>query len=153
MFDTLGGLPLHPLAVHAVVVLLPLMALVTAAVAIRRPWRRFALPVAVLDGLVVVATVVAKQTGETFQRRLSPSGGVLVAADHGQKGGLLPIFALALFVAATLVWYSARRPALATPATVVAVVAALAAIGWTVVVGDSGARAVWEQVVQNTSAP
>lgn len=153
MFDTLGGLPLHPLAVHAVVVLLPLMALVTAAVAVRRPWRRFALPVAVLDGLVVVATVVAKQTGETFQRRLSPSGGVLVAADHGQKGGLLPIFALALFVAATLVWYSARRPALMTPATVVAVVAALAAIGWTVVVGDSGARAVWEQVVQNTSAP
>jgi len=153
MFDTLGGLPLHPLAVHAVVVLLPLMALITAAVAVRRPWRRFALPVAVLDGLVVVATVVAKQTGETFQRRLSPSGSALIAADHGHKGSLLPLFALALFVAATLVWYAARRPALTVPATVLAVVAALAALGWTVVVGDSGARAVWAQVVANTSAP
>jgi hypothetical protein len=152
MFDTIGGLPLHALVVHAVVVFLPLMALITAAVAVRRSWRRAALPVAVADGLLVVVTLVARQSGEALQRRLSSltGGGALVAADHGQKGSLLPWFALALFVAAALVWYASRRPALTVPALLVAVVAALAAIGWCVVVGDSGARAVWAQLIVAT---
>jgi hypothetical protein len=152
MFDTLGGLPLHALVVHAVVVLFPLMALITAAVAVRRSWRRAALLVTVADGLLVLVTLVARQSGEALQRRLSSLGGngALVAADHGQKGSLLPWFALALFGAAALVWYASRRPSLTVPATLVAVVAALAAIGWCVVVGDSGARAVWAQVIVST---
>jgi hypothetical protein len=152
MFDTIGGLPLHALVVHAVVVLLPLMAVITAAVSIRRSWRRAAALVTAADGLLVLITLVAKQSGQALQQRLSSlgSGGALVAADHGQKGSLLPLFALGLFLAAALVWYGSRRPALTGPATLVAVVAALAAIGWCVVVGDSGARAVWAQVVVST---
>ena len=149
MFDTIGGLPLHALVVHAVVVVFPLMALITAAVAVRSAWRRAALLVTVVDGLLVVVVWVARRSGEALQRRLSSlsGNGALVAADHGQKGSLLLWFALALFLAAALVWYASRRPALTVPATLVAVVAALAAIGWCVVVGDSGARAVWGQVI------
>jgi hypothetical protein len=153
MFDTVAGLPLHPLAVHAVVVLLPLTAVATIAVALYRRWRPAAGPVAVVAGLLVPAAFVAKQSGETLQRRLSSfsADGTVVAADHGQKGSLVPLVALALFVAALGVWLAGRRPALDLPAVVLAVVVGLGAIGWTVVVGDSGARAVWGSVAGSTT--
>ncbi|MBC8092563.1 MAG: hypothetical protein H7Y15_11605, partial [Pseudonocardia sp.] len=37
---TLDGVPLHPLVIHAVVVLLPLAAVGTLAMAVRPVWRR-----------------------------------------------------------------------------------------------------------------
>jgi hypothetical protein len=112
------------------VVLLPLMAVITVLVAARRSWRHVTGRVAVLDGLLVLASLAAKQSGQALQRRLSSlnPGGALVAADHGRKGSLLPLFALALFAAAVVVWYATRRPRLAAAATVLAAVAALAAI-------------------------
>lgn len=147
MFDTIAGLPIHALVVHAVVVLLPLAGLATAAVAVRPAWRRAALPMAVVDGLVLVATFVAKESGEKLQTRL----GGEIARDHGEQGDLLPLFALVLFVAALLVWFARRRVALTSVAMVLAVVAGAAAIGWTVVVGHSGATAVWSEVVTSTN--
>jgi hypothetical protein len=153
VFDTISGLPVHPLAVHAVVVLLPLAAVITAVVAVRPGWRRFAGPVVVADALVAIFSLVAKESGESLQHRLTSLGtGAVVAADHGEKGALLPIFAVLLFVASVVVWYARRRPALVVPAIALAVLTGLAAIGWTVVVGDTGARAVWGQVVSSTSS-
>ena len=62
MFDTVLGLPVHVLVVHAVVVGLPLMALVTAAVAFMPTLRlRLAWPVAVADAGVVLLTLVARR--------------------------------------------------------------------------------------------
>lgn len=40
MFTQFDGLPVHPLVVHAVVVLLPAAVLGTIAVAVRPAWRR-----------------------------------------------------------------------------------------------------------------
>jgi hypothetical protein len=152
VFDTIAGLPLHPLAVHAVVVLLPLMSVVTALVAIRPAWRaRLAVWVVIADALVVACCFVARQSGERFQARLSALGsGGTVAVSHGREGSLLPLFALALFVAAVVVWFTGRRPGLAMFGVLLAVVTGLAAIGWTVVVGDSGARAVWGSVIRSS---
>ena len=39
MFDTFAGLPLHPLVIHAVVVGIPLMAIITIVVAVRKNLR------------------------------------------------------------------------------------------------------------------
>ena len=39
VFDLINGLPVHPLVVHAVVVLVPLAALGTIAIALRPAWR------------------------------------------------------------------------------------------------------------------
>jgi hypothetical protein len=152
VFDTFAGLPLHPLVVHAVVVLLPLMSLVTIAVAARPAWRVAALPVVVADALVLVGALVAKESGERFQARLSQlRGGAAVASEHAEQGGRLPLFALALLVAAVVVWFARRRPGLAGASVVLAVVAGLAAISWTVVVGHSGAEDVWSSVVSSGS--
>jgi len=152
VFDTIAGLPVHPLVVHVVVVLLPLMSLVTIAVAARPSWRGAALPVVVADALVLVAAFVAKQSGEALQTRLvTLRGGAAVAAEHGRQGSLVPWFALGLFVAAVVVWLARRRAALTAVSVVLAVVAGLAAISWTVVVGHSGATDVWGGMV--SSAP
>lgn len=152
MFDTIAGLPLHPLVVHAVVVLLPLMSAVTVAVALRPAWRALASWVVVADALVVICAFVAKQSGEAFQHRLSViRGGAPVAATHGREGSLVPLFALALLAAALVVWLARRRAALTLASIVLAVVTGLAAVGWTVVVGHSGAADVWSGLVTSSA--
>jgi uncharacterized membrane protein YqjE len=152
MFDTISGLPVHVLAVHAVVVLLPLMSLVTIAVAARPRWRQYAPVVAAIDGVVVILALTAKESGEVLQARLQqfdPN----VAQDHGSQGGWVPYVALGVFFAAVLVWATTRYPRLVPFALVVAVVAGAVGVGWTYVTGESGARAVWGDTVKNTKPP
>jgi len=152
VFDTVAGLPVHALVVHAVVVLLPLMSLVTIAVAVRRSWRRAAAPWVLLADLAMLGvTWVARLSGQDLRTRLS--GGGSQVATHANRGDLLPWFALALVVAAAVLVLAVRRRALVPVAIVLSLGAGIATTTWTVVVGDSGARAVWESTVQNTKAP
>jgi uncharacterized membrane protein len=152
MFDTIYGLPVHPLVVHAVVVLLLLMSIVTVAVALRPVWRRYALPVVVVNAAVLVAAYAAKESGERLQARLQQFNPT-VAQDHAQQAGRVPYVALGVLVAAVLVWLTSRSARLVPVAVVVALVAGAAGIGWTYLAGESGARAVWEQPIANTQPP
>lgn len=152
VFDTISGLPLHPLAVHAVVVLLPLMCLVTIATAFWAPLRRYALLVAIVDGGVFVLAFVAKESGERLFARVTQfqqASGDL--NTHITWGDRLPLLALLLFVMAVVLWWtSTRKPELVRVVGVVAALVAVATIGMTVVVGDTGARAVWSSVISST---
>ena len=150
MFDTIAGLPVHALVVHAVVVLVPLMSLVTIAVAVRASWRPLARYVAAVNVLLLLVAFVARQSGIAFQERLSKFGTNDAITTHANYGKVLPAFVLALVVAAVLTMLADTRPQLVVVALVVSVVAGLAALGWTVVTGDSGARAVWEETIKNT---
>jgi len=173
MFDTISGLPVHALVVHAVVVLLPLMALVTIAFTVRPKWRP-GLPWAILGNLVVTgAAYTAAESGGNLQVRLSVQAGQEIAKDHGDLGSVLPNFAVALLIASVLAYLLVGRTGRARPAgewdeeydaprasglaVVLAVVlvvgAGAAATVWTFRVGDSGARAVWEDTIANTKAP
>jgi hypothetical protein len=150
MFDTVLGLPVHVLVVHAVVVGLPLMAVVTAAVALMPGLRqRFAWPVVMLDAGVVAATFVARESGEVLQRRLGGS----VAQEHAALGRNLVWFAVLVLVAAVAVALTRqpRRPTRASAAAALTVVAGALAIWWTVRVGHTGAEAVWQGIVQSTT--
>jgi hypothetical protein len=177
MFDTINGLPVHALVLHAAVVLMPLMALVTIAFTIRPRWRP-GLPWAVLGNLAALGAVyVSAESGGELQARLSAQAGSVVAKDHGELGSLLPNFAIAMVVASVLAYLlvgrtgrgrSARQsnshrewetveyePAGASlPAVILAVAlvvgAGAAATAWTYRVGDSGAKAVWEDTISNT---
>jgi predicted membrane protein DUF2231 len=153
VFDTIAGLPVHVLVIHGVVVLLPLMALVTVAWA----WwpngsMRLGWAVVAANAAVAAMTLVAKQSGEALQRRLSLPGEPPVAADHQAIAQFLPWFALALFLAALLVQLvrqgSAHIPARLTG--VATAVIALAVVVWTVRAGHSGSDAVWGEIVRNT---
>jgi hypothetical protein len=152
MFDTISGLPVHALVVHAVVVLLPLMSLVTIAVAVLPRWRHRAPAVALIDAAVVFLALVARNTGAKLQTRLQQLDPA-VAHDHSREGRLVPYVALAVFVAAVLVWMTQRFPRIVPLAVVVALAAGVGGVWWTYVTGESGARAVWGDAVENTKAP
>jgi len=140
MFDTITGLPLHPLVIHGVVVGVPLMAVLTVLVAVRKDLReRFAWWVAGANFLLFLLTLVAKESGEALQQA---KGGQL-AIEHGQLGSVLPWFVLALTAASAAVAGTSRNRALGPIAVVVSIITAVAAVYWTVRTGDAGARAVW----------
>jgi hypothetical protein len=140
MFDTIFGLPAHPLVVHGVVVLLPLMALVTVVVALRPRWReQLAWPVVVINALVLGMTVAAKQSGEAFVRQL---GGVEVA-DHAAWGDRLPLVASGLLVVSVIVAIGRRSERIGPIAIVLSLIAAGLTVYWTLRTGHSGAVAVW----------
>lgn len=151
MFDTVIGLPLHPLVVHAVVVLLPLACLATVAVAAREPWRRFAPVVMVLNGGVMVAAYVAVQSGEALQRRIVQFSTPAGLAGHAEWGKRLFLLSVALFVGSVVIWFTRRSRALGTAVAVLAVVGAVGIVTITVYVGHSGATMVWKDIIANTT--
>jgi uncharacterized membrane protein len=153
VFDLINGIPVHPLVVHAVVVLLPLSILGTVLIAVRPAWRATYGPlVVVLAAIATVLVPVATSSGEALEKRVGDPG------KHAQLGDQLRWFALPLLVLvlALVVWDRLRRRQVDTGArearggaragTVLAVLAVLAAVAAGVQVyrvGDSGARAVW----------
>jgi uncharacterized membrane protein len=154
MPSTFNGLPVHPLVVHAVVVLLPLAILGTLAIVVRPAWRRVYGPLVV--GAALLATVlipVATSSGENLERQVGNPG------EHAELGDQLIWFAIPLLVlSAAIVWLDRRerrdagtQPGRGLTATisVLAVVTALAAGVQVYRVGDSGARAAWAQRVNN----
>jgi hypothetical protein len=97
---TIDGLPVHPLVVHAVVVLLPLSAVGVVLIALRPPWRRrYGAPVAVLAVLSVAAVPVAQQTGEQLKARLDATQNPLIN-QHAELGGTLLPYAIVFGVLA-----------------------------------------------------
>jgi len=163
MFDLINGIPVHPLVVHAVVVLLPLAVLGTIAIAVVPRWRVPYGPLVV--GAALVATLlipVATSSGEELEKRVGDPG------RHAEMGDMLIWFAIPLLVLVTALWWLARRQALAevsethsagtgpsktlvTAVAALAVVAALANAFQVYRVGDSGAKAVWEDSTSSTS--
>lgn len=152
MFEQIGGLPLHPLVVHAVVVLLPLGALGAVAVAVRPRWARPYGPlVAAAAVLAALGAVVAVEAGNALEARLGYTGDALaLLSEHGRWGLWTRNLSLAFAVLAVAASVLQRR-APAAPARVTAALAALVGVAATVfavLAGDSGAQSVWGFVLQ-----
>lgn len=156
LFDTLAGLPIHPLVVHLAVVLLPLAAMGLLAILAVRGWReRFGLLVLVGLAVGTGAAFVAKESGEALAERVGEP------ADHARWGDVLPVVAVGLFVVAVVWYFVQRRADKAVPprrsifglvSGLVSALAALATIALTVLVGHSGAVAVWADTINAASA-
>jgi hypothetical protein len=158
---TVGGLPVHPLLVHAVVVLIPLTTLTAIAVAVRGPWRRGGSLLVALGAVVSCAAAwLAMEAGEQLLAALSAGGHLSPNfGSHEQWGtytwyATIP-FAVLAIVSAVLARRSRPAPAhslgaaaatTGVGATVLAWLTGLAGIAacvFTVLAGDSGSRAVW----------
>lgn len=159
----IGGLPLHPLVVHAVVGTVPLAALFAVALAVLPQWRWLSRwPAA---GLAVLAAVLAWAARLSGNDLLESQPALLQSEPlreqillHQSRGQLLswlmiPFALLVVLAAWSLAGDSplasgrgARKSALPALEKVFSVVLVLAALGMLVLVvltGDAGSRAVW----------
>jgi len=158
LFD---GLPLHPLFVHAAVVAVPvvgLLAIVAAWIPKVRDWLGVVFPI--LATAAFFATLVAKQSGEALATQVSQTAAV---AAHTDIADIATAGAFLLFVGAWVQWSWLRffvrlrpgRPVarVTRPGLLRAVLVSISilltlvgvfAIVAVVVVGDTGARAVWK---------
>jgi uncharacterized membrane protein len=160
-----GGLPLHPLLVHASVVLIPLAALCTILTLV---WptarRRLGIVTPLLAFGALVMTLITVQAGEALAQIITPTQ---LSGAHVAIGETVVPWVLGLFLvsAAQWVWFhyfgsgqklasriSTRRTRTILTAVLAVVVAVtvVGSVGSVVVVGDSGARAVWSPVVDGT---
>lgn len=157
MFDLINGIPLHPLVVHAVVVLLPLAIVGTLAIAVKPAWRlRYGHLVVAVGVASLIFIPIATSSGEALERRVGDPG------EHAALGDQLIWFAVPLVVLAAALWWLERRKAagkppvgpaaLPTALSILAVVAALAAGVQVYRVGDSGARAAWADKVSSSTS-
>ncbi len=147
-----AGLPLHPLLVHGAVVLLPLAALMLIVGSVWPAARR---RLGILTPIAAVAggafALLAKQAGEALERQV-PSTALVEAHTSMGNGPVIWAFFLIVVAVGQWAWFwwrgrRAEEPRAGRVVTAVIAVAAVAvAIGTTVdlvLVGDSGARAVW----------
>jgi uncharacterized membrane protein len=155
--NTLFGLPAHPLVVHAAVVLVPLAAIGTIAIALSAKARlHIGWIVVGLGAVAFVFALLAQGSGESLQERTNETE---FTEEHAEMGDTMPWFALPIVITATGVMVLDRRrtktdaesqPSWMGPAVIVVSAAAiLASVVGTVriaQVGHSGARATWQDI-------
>jgi glucan phosphoethanolaminetransferase (alkaline phosphatase superfamily) len=160
VFEEIGGLPLHPLLIHATVVFVPLLAIgavVYAVVPRLRPLLWWAVGLLALAG--AGSAVLARFSGVAFRQRLlrkhllTPEFTPRVDA-HQHFGTVTMWVTLALAVVSlVLIWAVPRRRSTSggrAQGTALQLVLAVVVIGLAAVsvyyvyrTGDSGARMVW----------
>ncbi|HEX2704381.1 MAG TPA: DUF2231 domain-containing protein [Candidatus Lustribacter sp.] len=167
MFGSIGGLPIHALVIHVVVILAPLSALLALAYALAPRWRRTLRWPTALGALVTgVSGVVAGESGKWLDERviasIVPTDPTVAAhlkalGEHVAAGERLEKVCVAFMIVmlATVFW-AAPAPAaergdapasgartVDTVARVVVVLLALLLIALTIQTGHLGATAVW----------
>lgn len=111
MFEEFQGLPLHPLAVHAPVVLVPLLVVVASVYALVPKVRRHVGWAALLLAVGAPASVwLARISGQAYERRLYGSSQALPVQEHAEFGDRLLWVSLGLGLATLLLlWVGKRR--------------------------------------------
>ena len=152
MFDTIGGLPVHPLVVHAAVVLIPLSAVGAFLIVLRpRYLRYFGVATVSVASIGLIASFIAKESGESLASRVGNP------EPHVEYGDIYPILALGYVLVLIFFWLFARgvplnrnRPLWLKCVGAVVLLAAVGISYFTVLVGHTGAEATWSGIIQNT---
>lgn len=161
--NSFAGLPLHPLVVHAVVVLVPLAAIFVGLAAVLPRFRAWAgwMPM-LFAGAAMLSVPLATSSGESLQGKVvtqdpSPAHIALIN-DHVRMGEELNPWVIALFLASVAIWWLDRKSRnlpdlLLKSVPALAVVAAVGSIVFVGLIGHSGAKAAWHGVQNLPSAP
>ncbi|MEO6605349.1 MAG: DUF2231 domain-containing protein [Aeromicrobium sp.] len=152
------GLPLHPLIVHATVVMVPLAALTVVLFALWPKFRNWAGPLPAAICLIALILVpLSTSTGETLERHVERSA--LLEKHTDAAEALLPwmIGLLAVAVIGYVLHYRSKRGHSVSQAVTVtvAVLAIVATVGTTVqvaIIGHTGAKAAWEDTDMNSTS-
>jgi len=163
MFSEFHDLPVHALAVHGAVVLVPLSALfaVLFAVPRTRKWAEWAFPLFTIGAMIAV--FVSKQSGQKLFVHIGVTEGPLYDAikKHESAANRLYYLMIVFTVLAIIAFALSRSGKLESGplpiiVSIVLVLAAAAVAYQTYRVGELGAKAVWNpdgSVDFNSSAP
>lgn len=160
IFDEFFGVPTHPLAVHAPVVLIPLLAVVSIVVLFRTSWReRASVPLAALAFVMVAMLFVAKESGESAKQADNVFGNIDRHEELGNQTFILGVVWLVLAIAAGVAAFLGRRnqaTSLSSAAgeagrnqlvlvlNVLATVAVIVTTIWLIRTGHAGAESRWK---------
>ncbi|HEY8295331.1 MAG TPA: DUF2231 domain-containing protein [Micrococcaceae bacterium] len=155
---TINGIPIHPLIVHGAVVFVPLTLIFAALLFIPRISRTMTFMAGIAGVIGFIFVAIAHNTGEQLQAALPSNPAIVRHADLATTimpltfatGALLALLAiLELPAPAALVQVRARIRsfrAVLPVARIVALLLAVVAVVQIVLLGDSGAAAVWANV-------
>lgn len=150
MFESIAGIPAHPLFVHAAVVAVPVAAIVAIVAALRmrgdHPLLR--LWAMLLSAGALVSVIIAKSSGEAMLP------GMGLSEDNPGKVGEHAMWATysvlitgVLFVVTALLWFlfrsRAKKNALGLIVRILVVIVAVAALFLVIQTGHEGAMLVW----------
>jgi len=151
--DLITGLPVHPLVIHAVVVLVPLAAIGALLVIFFPKWRITYSPLVLITVLLgTVTAFIATQSGEALSERVG------LPNSHATQGERLSYVVLA-FAASFTLWFALERTnwikgasanPLKTALKVFIPIIAVLSIVLTVLAGHSGAEASWKDRIAAT---
>lgn len=149
--DLLFGLPVHPLVVHAAVVLVPLVALAALAMSY---WPSFSIkygkPVLILAVIAQLSLFVAKASGEPFEERLGKE-----IERHADLGEIAPLTFIPLLVLLFIRWRMDRSgatvgsPRVRRLVSILLALSAILALVFISLTGHSGAESVWGWLGKN----
>lgn len=148
MFEKIGDLPAHPLLVHAPLIFVPLLGLLSVAL-LKPSWReRLLKPVAIFAVVTFIATFFAVESGEKLASILNVGEAI---EEHEEAAEMLRNIVLLLTV--LLVGAAALRARLKggvqTALIVVIAILGVASIGAAVKTGHEGATQVWKDEFQS----
>lgn len=153
MPEAVGGVPIHPLVVHAAVVLVPLSSLLVIVVAVSQERRRqWGVLTWLLTTAALAAVFLARQSGGELREVLFPETVPVRVAQHADYGAVSIWFAVALWLAVSAVLLldhdRQRRSGLGSPLlpaalSVVAILTAMVASGQILLTAWSGMESYW----------
>jgi hypothetical protein len=145
-FDLIAGLPLHPLASHAPVVLVPLVAFAALAMSYWPSFsRRYGLPVLVLAVISQLSLFLAKASGESFQE----------VERHESYGEIAPFTFIPLLILLFIRYRMDKTgagigsSAVRRLVSILLALAAILALVYIFLTGHSGAESVWGWLAKN----
>jgi uncharacterized membrane protein len=151
IFDTIAGLPVHPLVIHFATVLVPLAALGLIVVVLNKAFRtRFAFAFVVLIVVTVPLAFVAKESGKSLAERVG------ITKSHESLGEIFPLWVSILAVAAVIWYLISRRDGLTAIRKIAGAMVIVLSIGVTALtflVGHSGAEATWAKLIGAPADP
>jgi hypothetical protein len=145
LFGSVAGLPLHPLVIHASIVLIPLVAISALVMSYLPSFsRRYGKLVLVIALFAQLSLFLAKVTGEAFEEILDKD-----MENHAELGEIAPFITVPMVALIYLRWRLDRSGAtvgsvwIRRLTSLALILASLASIAVIVLVGHSGAESVW----------
>jgi len=156
VLDTIFGLPMHPLIVHATVVIVPTTTLLVALAAILPRFRAWIGPVPALAALLSCILVpLSTGSGEELEGHVGDSH---LIEEHSELADTLIWFVIPLAIFAVVGYWMHRRATtgqalgkgLVAAVSVVAVLLSGATLVDVGLIGHSGAKASWSKVADQS---